>query len=211
MGNGRYIPTVSFQGGLVFEKDFKEGFVINPEVFYSLQSFTYKNSETYFVDNPEAPKDASFTHDIKQARIQANMLMQYKLGKSKFSPYVAAGPVVGYLMSSVFEGLTNLESRDNITGSTIDNTDKYKAINLSAMVAVGGRIKLSGIYITADIRYQYGFFNIVKPENRHKLDTPDMERLYTQYSYIDNDFSLNQAMFTIGLMYPFFSPKKLIK
>jgi hypothetical protein len=210
-GKGEYIPNLSFQGGLSFEKDFKKNFVINPEIFYSSQSFNYKNSGVYIVDNDTLNRSATANHKLTFKKLQLNALVQYKIGNSKFHPYVSIGPSVGYLINSSFEGLLILDNKDQITGSAIDNTVKYKPFCFSAIIAGGIRYKVSSVYLSADIRYQYGLGNVVNDDNRYLTDSPQMNELFTYYGYVDNDFSLNQAMFTFGLIYPLFSPKKLIK
>jgi hypothetical protein len=212
-GNGEYIPNISLHFGAVFEKDFKKKFVINPEVFFTTQSFNYKNEKIYFWDRAETETgNAVANHKIVQKRMQLNLLMQYKINEGKFFPYVALGPAIGYLTNSSFEGdLAPGGRAEHVTGSTIVNKVKYQKLNLSGMAVAGMRFKMSGIFIAADIRYQYGLFNAVNKEQRNINDTPELNELFMRYNYVDNDFSINQAMFNVGIIYPFYSPKKIIK
>jgi hypothetical protein len=209
--NGKYVSNLGIQFGVVFEKDFKKKFVINPEILYNSQSFTYKNTSVYFIDYDSLNRNGSASHTINQTRVQTNLLMQYKIGNSKFFTYVAVGPAIGYLLSSGFTGTMDVQSREPITGSDIDTKMRYKSVNLSGVIAAGARYKIGGIFVSGDVRYQYGFLNIVNTDNRYKHDTPDLNDQITRYHYVDNDFSLNQIMINVGLIYPFFSPKKLIK
>jgi hypothetical protein len=210
-GKGAYVPNLAFQGGISFEKDFKKKFVINPELFYSIQSFNYSNTEIYIVDSDSLKKAGSADHTITHTKLQLNLLMQYKLATSKFFPYIAAGPAIGYLIGSSFEGKLIMDNKDQITGGSIDNKEKYHPLSLSVIVAGGIRYKVGSIYLSGDVRYQYGLHNVVNGANRYKADTPELNELITSYSYIDNDFSINQFMFNFGLIYPVFSPKKMIK
>lgn len=213
IGKGTYTPSIGFQGVATFEKDLKKflngNFTLAPEIGYAKQSFTYKNTGIFHIDSIN--KDAEANHKILRTVIQANLLTQYKLGKSGANFHVILGPSVGYLASSIFQGQFNIESKENITGQKVDNTVNYNRIMVSVIAGAGVKFKIGGIYLTADARFQYGLMNAVNTKQRYKWDTPELRDLATQYSYIDNDFSINQAMFNIGLIYPYFNPKKLIK
>jgi hypothetical protein len=141
-----------------------------------------------------------------------NLIAQYRLKKpvniaDKFIPYVGIGPTINYLFSSEFEGNTNVD--EDVTGSTFSTLNHYKPLTIAVTALVGARVKLGGIYISGDVRFMYGFMNMAKKEDRYRW-TPEDEKLL-DYGYVDNDFSLSQSMFNIGLIVPKFSPKKLIK
>jgi hypothetical protein len=225
-GNGEYVPNVALQFGASFEKDFMlirkadghKRFAYNPEIFYSTHLFTYKNENLFFNDNAEASK-ASLSNIIKQQRIQLNLLLQYTLidirredeADKTFIPYVAAGPTVGYLMKSTVEGETIFEDKFNEISSGVDNTEHYSPFSLGLTGSLGFKWKIGDIYVNADLRYQQGFLNIVNEEKRKSNLNPDLQKVLWNLTYINNDFSLNHAAFNIGIVLPFFSPKKLIK
>jgi hypothetical protein len=210
MGKGTYTSTPGIQFGLLFEKDFKNKWVLNPEIFYTSSAFHYSNSNISSVDDVNATTSttsdiASF--DFAQTRVQLNLLAQYKIGKSKFAPYVAIGPSVGYLVSSSFGGALTVGNL--ITIPTIPTLNAYKSLSYSVIASGGIKYKVGGVYITGDIRYLYGLNNIVNRDNHFKHS--ELNQTLLNYGYTNNDFSLNQAMFNIGLIIPYFNPKKLIK
>jgi virulence-associated protein VapD len=156
---------------------------------------------------------STVTHKIVHTRAQLNLLAQYKfketkLSESRIEPYVLAGPTIGYLLSSSFDGLLQVENNYENAGN-LDNTNSYDPIAFSLMAGAGFKYKMGSIYITADVRYQYGLFNIVNEKNRYT--TPENNTLRNVYLYEDNDFSLQQGMFHVGIVYPYFKPKKLKK
>jgi hypothetical protein len=221
-GYGEYKPELGFQFALVFEKSLmKKGnndetkFTLAPELMYATQSFTYNNDHIFLndyedqIDENEDDKFATDAHKTVQTRIQINALGQYKLGTSKFNPYVTVGPSAGYLMSSSFEGLLTIEDRFEVA-DPVDNAASYKAFNFSVIAGAGAKFKLGSIYLTADLRYQYGLFNVVDESKRYEYTSENNYRLF-RYGFVNNDFSLSQAMFNIGLIYPYFNPKKVIK
>ncbi len=209
-GKGEYNAKPGLQIGLLFEKDITERLIANPEVFFTSYSFNYSNSSALSTVGNE--KGGDVDHTISQKRLQANFLVQYKLKETKsiadkFIPYVAAGPTVAYLMASQFAGNTNVD--EEITGTPFDTRENYKPLTFALTAVAGVKFKVGGFYITGDFRFQYGFLNIVKKDNRLRWQG-EAERLY-DYGYVDNDFSLSQSMLNIGIIFPKFNPKKLIR
>lgn len=231
-GHGEYKSKFGINIGIIFEKDLKylnERLIFNPEVFYSSSGFIYSNVNPLSIDddgvnrdddpeydpdpkNPE-PNTGELEHQIQQNRLVLNLMAQYKLGKlntprSKvFTPYIAFGPSVGYLMNSSFSGNTNVGEEK--TGSSLNTTDNYQTLTFGLIVSGGVKLKVGGFYITADIRYQRGLMNIVNEKNRLVWTSENAELL--DYGYVDNDFSVSQSMVNIGIIVPYFNPKKLIR
>jgi hypothetical protein len=226
-GKGVYSANTGLQYGISFERDLNKHkmIVLNPEIFFNTQSVNYINNDAYMsdasVDNISTA--ASMHHKITQQRIQLNALSQFILGYKKakgkynnianrpITPYLVAGPAISYLYKSSFLGETTLESKDKITGAAINNTDRYNGLNLSLIVGGGIRYLIGNIYITAEIKYQYGFLNVVNSKNRYKETSPDINRIIHQYSYVDNDFTMRNGIFNVGIVKPIFKPKKLSK
>lgn len=214
-GKGKYTSNLGFQGGFVVERDLGsklwtdkntilERLAVMGELYYVIQSFNYVNPSLF--DSDFEKKESSTTHLIKHNRIQLNALAQYKFapyGKN-LTPYVAFGPSISYLLSADFEPLAMIESRDEFPEPT-DITKSFKKIDVGLVVAAGARIKLGGIYLTGDVRYQYGLMNVATGKNRY------WESGLSQSFYTVSDFSMNQFMFNVGLSYPYFSPRKMIK
>jgi hypothetical protein len=212
-GKGEYSSSIGTQFGLVFEKDLTDRIVINPEVFYSSYSFNYTNNYALSTESSDPEeKTGSLEHLISQTRLQANILVQYKLKEpeniaDKFIPFIAVGPTIGYLATSEFSGSTNVD--EEVTGSPFDTKDNYKPLAFALTAMAGAKLKVGGFYITGDVRFQYGFLNIANKDKRLRWEG-DAEQLL-DYGYIDNDYSLSQSMFNLGIIFPRFNPKKLIR
>ena len=220
-GHGTYSSKIGIQVGALFEKDLNKKFVFSPEILYTSFSYEYNNPSLLYADtiyDESAPGEftlsntGSAEHIISHQRIQANLLFQYKLDKTyaladKFIPYVSIGPSVSYLMNSKFDAATDVD--EQVTGPTLTITDKYKPITFSVIASAGLKVRLGGFYLTADIRYQYGLSNIVNGKKRYEwtLENEDL----VDNGYADNDYTLSQTMFNVGLIFPHFHPKKLIK
>ncbi|HYC86004.1 MAG TPA: hypothetical protein VEB86_12320 [Chryseosolibacter sp.] len=225
-GFGKYTPNFGFNIIGTFEKRIKATqIILNPELNFVTQSFTYSNESVFFDDRDLSSNgDSEVTSEtaiienrISHTRLQINALVQYEFAKPNgkeyknipFIPYVTVGPSAGYLLSSTFDGLVTFEDRFEVAGA-IDNKENYKPINLSVIAGAGAKLKMGPILLNADFRLQIGLFNIVDENNRSK-NTPVNNRLRSDFMYTNNDFSVRQAMFNVGIIYPFFQPKKLIK
>lgn len=205
-GKGEYTPKVSAQFALFVEKNLTDKLIINPEISYVGTTFLYTNNAISFSDTVAQSSDkAEFTN--KQSRIQLNTLFQYRISESKFAPYIALGPGIGYLLSSSVAG--DITVGNSITIPETDTRDNYKILTYSVIASAGIKYKVGSFYLTADLRYQRGFGNIVNQKNRSKDTSENRTLLYN--GYIHNDFSISQSMVNIGLIVPFFRPKKLIK
>lgn len=209
-GKGTYKSNVGINGTLLFEKNFNEKLIINPEIMYSGSSFIYSNPGISTNDDQEQSNDrAEFT--ITQNRLLLNVLVQYRFTKGKLdktlSPYIAIGPSIGYLMNASFGG--DLTVGNQITIPDIPTKENYKTLTYAVAAAVGIKYKVGAFYLTADVRHMRGLANVVKEDNRYK-PTATNELLWN-YGYIDNDFTFSQTMVNIGLIVPHFIPKKLIK
>jgi hypothetical protein len=212
-GKGKYSSQVGIQFGGMFEKDLNDRFVLAPEVMYQTSKFTYSNGAPLKKDDEGKTVTQQIEDIKKQTRINLNILVQYKWGKlgditDNFIPFVAAGPSINYLTDAQSTLTTNVTQL--VTGPTLDQLEpNYKRMTFSAVGLVGAKLRLGGLYITGDLRLQFGVGNVVNTKNRFHWEgtTADM----AQYGVVDNDFRLSSASFNVGIMIPKFSPKKLIK
>ena len=211
-GKGVYKPNFSIQATALFEKDLSERFTLNPEVSYSINSYTYQNATPLSNQNDPLKQDGELEHDFVRKKLQLNALVQYRLTKpdnvaDKIIPFVAAGPSLEYLLESTFSGFTDVD--ETVSQTEINTNTHYKPLIISFTVMAGAKIRLGGFYLTGDIRFQYGFMNIVNKSNRWRWDGEDEALLDS--GYVDNDYAISQSMINIGLIFPRFRPIKLIR
>lgn len=216
-GNGKFSPKVNFSFGLVFEKDFYKfikKFSIAPEVMFVGRSTSYTNPNFNYSDqNPDIAAISLKKSIQKQSWLDLNLLAQYKFKEkdkhsekpSKFNTYVSVGPGISYLLNSSNELETKVEGKGSITGPAIKFEPAFKTLAYSAIISIGSKIRFGGFYLTGDIRYQCGLNNVV---NKSKRSIP--EALFN-YGYVLPNYRQNNVTINIGLVIPYFSPKKVIK
>lgn len=214
-GQGKYSPKVGFQVGLVFEKDYFEKFTLAPEILFTSRSFTYTNSRIFTIDSLlEQGGEADGAEAIsiaKQSWIDLNVLAKYRLGKkdredTKFIPYLGIGPGVSFLIAGANQITTTAKGgKFTVSGPDVDLKDSFNSIVYSVVVMAGAKIRLGELYLTGDIRYQYGISNVVDNSTR-----TNQEAVF-DYATQQNDYRQSNVSFNVGVMIPYFNPKKLIK
>src|SRR5688572_16643219 len=205
-GEGKYSPKVNVQIGLVFEKHLAGKFTAAPELAFSNRAFTYSNSILFFYDSAENSASASQIGEIRQSWLDLNLLVQYKLGNGPLNSYVSFGPNVGMLLNAtntIETDYTGSGTGQVTSGPPVDIKDTYNKFGFSLIGTAGLKYKFGAIYITANVRYQFGLSKIV---NEDKKSNP--ETIY-DYALGPNVYTQNNAAFLIGFVYPIFSPKKL--
>lgn len=201
-GEGKYSPKVSVQIGLVFEKHLVGKFTAAPEISLSTRAFTYTNSNL-FVSDSTGNSVANQTGDIKQTWLDLNLLMQYELGKGVLHPYISFGPNIGMLLSASNTAETQYTTGQVTSGAAIDLKPTYNKIGLSLIGSAGIKYKFGAIYLTANVRYQYGLSKVVNEKKKSNQEAT------LDYGLSPNIYSQQNAAFLVGFVFPIFSPKKL--
>jgi len=202
-GQGEYTPKVSVQIGLVFEKYLAGKFTAAPELSLSNRAFTYTNSKLFVGDSSQSSV-ATQTGEIQQTWIDLNLLMQYRLGKGPLHSFVSFGPNVGMLLKATNTAETEYSGTGQVTsGSALDIKDTYNQFGFSLIGTAGVKYKFGAVYITANVRYQYGLSKIVNEDKKSNA-----EGIY-DYAFGPNIYSQQNAAFLVGFVLPIFSPKKL--
>lgn len=205
-GKGTYSTKVGIQFGLAFEKILFKRIIAAPEVLLSTRSFLYDNPKLFVFDDTGNPS-ASQTGEIKLSYLDLNLLFQYKLlkGKSTLNPYVTIGPGIGFLLSAENTAETQYTNGQVTSGPPIDFTDNCNPIGFSVIAGGGVKYKFGGIYIIANIRYQYGLNKVVDAKKRSNPEAT--------FDYIINPnvYGQQNVAANIGFIYPIFKPKKLTK
>ncbi len=216
-GSGRYSPRIGTQFTLSFEKDFIESkhadpserhykLTIAPEISFAIRGFSYAGDFVPSDLNPEEPS-ATIETIQKINRIELNPLVKWNLKKAKLNPYLVAGPGISYLVTNTFTGTTTrrLGGEGTVSGADIDALSVGRPITFSGIVGIGGKARLGGVYVMAEVRYQHGLSNFINTDQRN-----NPELLY-DYGLPMDDLRTNSTSVHLGILYAVFKPKKLIK
>ncbi len=195
---GKYRSPVGIQFGLSFEIPVKKRFSILTEFNFTKKNYQYNDQILQF---------ATVEFIEKQTLLEVPVLLHFNLSKKKFCPYVNVGGTFSYLASAK----TNVTRKDDLDGQLLDVPGpELKIANLrhrmmyNASIGAGFKLKnvISNGYLIVDLRYNIGLRNVVKPENRGT----NKELLYN-YLYLDNDFTMNSFVVSVGYALPKYKPK----
>lgn len=210
-GNGEYIPQVGFHGSVAFEKDIfaqsKNSIIkrlsIAPEIAIGSRSFRYENKGIQISDI-----DGTLLQQVestyKQTWLDVNGIFHYKLkkGESLWNSYALFGYGVNLLLSAKNPTETS-SPKSTVTGTDVDTKPNYKPLIQSIVAGVGVKRRVGDIYVSGDVRYQFGLIRPIDPANRTNLE------LLMDYGITHNDFSQSSFMVNLGVTIPKFKPKKL--
>jgi hypothetical protein len=209
-GKGKYAQKVGFQFGLVFEKEIFAGstnkylkrITLAPEVLYVTRGFKYSNASV-FADDQTNASSANLVGIYKQNWIDVNVIAQYKLGDGNLHPYIGVGPGVSKLMSASNQLTLTRVSGNVVSGPDVIVTTSYNPIMISALALAGIKYKFGSVFLIAEARFQYGLSNVINPSKRTNAES------VFDYSSQFNNFKQSTAGVNIGVVYPYFNPKKL--
>jgi hypothetical protein len=227
-GKGKYLPGVSFAGGVFAEREFfpkaKEGgflsnTLVRAEIFYLSRGTNISFDRLWSKVTAEEFESAISGGKIAASWLDLNIVARYRYNrKSLWDPYVGIAGGISYLLSaslnlakfeqksSVKDGndITGITAGNSFSGPSVDVKQAYYPLTQSASVVWGVNRKVGQLYFNVEGRYQYGFSNLITEENRTVSDM-------TEYAFTFNDFNQSNVIICIGVTIPQFSPKKLSK
>lgn len=203
----KYAYSIGFQVSITADVPLTEKLTLNPELAFILKNFDYENTATYTEQISQEPRKFTTTGKERQAWVSLPVTVQYRLGKSKFNPYIAAGFSADYLLRCTNEFRRTKEQATSLEQQSIDIKLERKKFNASAIVAAGAKLKVSGGYVLAEIRYTYGITHVNDKENIYTL----FDKTFPTGGYVDGIFKMNSLSVTLGYAYNIFHPKKLKK
>jgi hypothetical protein len=212
---GKFSPSLSIYYGIGVEKRISSRFTLAPEILVMSKSFVYDNPQVLDWDSGSGRSAASVKSIFNHSRIDLYPLVQYKLFTQKkysLNPYVALGPGISYLSSAKNDNTLPRKLDDEqgssgqtVSGKTITSTESFNKLTYSVLALAGVKVKVGPVFLSLDVRFQYGLGNIVKEATRTNLES--VFDYTTQFS----DIKTHNVMGTFGVVYPLFIPKKLVK
>lgn len=210
-GQGGYTMSPSFQGYIVFEKDLFhkapwKNLVLAAELGYFVRGYTYTNNQLATADEDPSTAISNQTFEFSQSYLDLNVIGQYKLKSSvQLQTYVGGGPGISYLLGASNQATTLLGNGFTVTGTAVEDKDSYNTLLYSFNFVAGVKYKFGEVYLTAEARYQMGFTNVVNQSSRTN------EEVAFDYQGRYNDYRVNNMAISLGVIYPYFKPLKLIR
>jgi hypothetical protein len=191
----------------------RTGFSIGANLDYYLgrdfQIFLEANiSQSNFTSKRQLIGDYSLETNEDQVWAGVPLGIKYFIKRRKVSPYFYAGASVSYLLSSQ-ASLVRVNNDAETPEKTVEGPDiSFKSLRSNFNVALVGGLGLKykvGInHFFVDARYMKGVSNISNPGGRFSEN-----ELIFKYGYVDNDFTLDNMVISVGFLKAFYKPKKI--
>jgi len=194
---GSYKAFVNVQFGFNADLYLNKKFSIGADLLMSFKKYQYSNTLLDY---------SQLTAKETQAWLELPVVLKYTMGQKKMRFYLQGGGAVSMILSSK----SNITRKDEETqsnqaiGPVINTMSLRNTFNYSLIGGAGIRYKAGYGYVVLDVKYMYGLNNISNVDKKYN----DQELIY-KYGYIDNNFTLNSLMFSVGYYKSFYKPKKL--
>jgi len=100
------------------------------------------------------------------------------------------------------EGETVVITSNDKQSPTLNFKNKRESLNQSLFIGGGIKYKYKLDYFFVDVRYALGFKNVVNPDRRY-------DDITYRWTYVDDDFRLDNLSISIGYIHPFYKARKL--
>jgi hypothetical protein len=189
---GKYnYSGIGYNVGLQFSYYIKKNLQINLEGNYFTNKFSY---------NLVLPNYLSINSLEKQSKLEIPVSLTYCLSEQKLIPYVRLGFAMDYLLSSNESNRLLIVSQNKeISGSA---NVKRRQFNYSAIFGGGLKYKVTSGFVFLDLKWKSGFLNQSLPGNKfNNVET-------FMYQSPENDFGLNNLVFSVGFVHSFYKQVK---
>jgi len=187
-----------FQVGLGIERYISRKFLLNLEVFLSLNQYMFSDERRNALTNTISY--VTFREKLYNVEIPVTLSYEFTIHKTHF--IIKAGA-----SASKITGVSGVPTRkfsedlQAITGSSMNMSAYRKQFLYSGIIGAGIRYKVPRGIVSLDLRAKMGFNSIV---NTGKID----ETLQNRFYYLDDNFSLNNLSLSVGYYFSFYSPRK---
>jgi hypothetical protein len=173
---------------LYFQKKFELNLKVDRSTVISMQSYTLTNQ---------------FQGFETQNWLSLPLSLEYSLAKNRFNPYVAGGASFDYRINAQLRGERIKTNVSSVQETNFDLNPQREKINLSALVATGIKMKVSGGYFIAEVRYLHGLTNVNSP-----LTAFANQQAAWEQGYADPVFKISSLSVSGAYVVNIFNPKK---
>lgn len=205
----KYSPLIGIHFGFTADLPIKPRLTIHGELLYSQKRFKLTQVFDRQQDVLTGEPLQNVTEGIEQQTwLSLPLLLEYKPlnPKSnfdkKFNPYISGGIAVDYNLSAK---ITAEQLRDQASAIQEKSYDvERNPINISAVAAMGSKIRVGGGYIVAEVRFLYGITKVSSKEDAYAN-----QEITWEITYADPVFKINSLEISAAYIQNIFNPKKL--
>ncbi|MBL0744320.1 porin family protein [Chryseolinea lacunae] len=200
----KYNLKLGYQGGAGFDFNYNERISVSAGLNFTSTVFKH-TTQNLFGQN----KDIVEMVD-RQSWLTVPIAIKYCDDVGKIRPY----GFIGFSVQAMITDKASIKifNRDSKLGEELSSSDKQspslnfkdkrQTFNQSLFVGGGVRYKYKLDYFFVDLKYSLGFRNVVSADHRY-------DDITYRWTYVDDDFRLDNLTLSIGYVHPFYKPRKL--
>lgn len=200
-GSGEYKFKIGIQFGVTGELPISELLTLHGDLMYQQKKFELSTTK----DQGDGELNETIALET-QTWLALPITLQYNFLKSKLNPYIALGASMDVLLNSSLSAERTREGETSVEEKNFDIKDQRNAFNLSGVAAVGGKYRIAGGYLIAEVRYIYGFSDVSNEETFY-----ENQDLALTYGLPNAIFKVNSLSFSLTYVQNIFKPKKIRK
>jgi Outer membrane protein beta-barrel domain len=139
-----------------------------------------------------------------QTWLSLPVTIQYNFWKNKFNPYIALGASADLILNSSISAIRLREGETSVEEKRFNLDAQRNALNMSAVAALGGKLRVAGGYLIGELRYTYGLTQVNNDETAY-----ENQDLSLTYGLPNSTFKVNSLAFSFSYVQNIFKPKKL--
>jgi len=197
------ITGTGFQVGFGISRNLLKSVNGNIGVFYVVNNYSYTEECTTLLDlldsQPLSFADLPVKEQVKIISIP--LTLSYSFGRGNLNYVGRIGGLAGFINDATLSPSRSQPELETIS-ETVDIKDHRNSMYYAIVTGCGIEYKIPRGFLVLDIRYQIGL------QNMFSGDRYSSPRLYSRYSYIDDDFNLDYLSICFGYHFSIYQSKK---
>lgn len=207
----KYTALIGIHFGATADMPINSNLTFHGELLYTQKKFRLNqvfDRQTDVITGEELVNETEATEQETWVSLPLQLEWKPLKGDSKFNnkvnPYIAGGVAIDYLLNAKITAEQIRDQETAIQEKTYDIT--RNPINISAVGAIGTKVRVGGGYIVTEFRYLYGITKVNSKENAY-----ENQEITWEINYADPVFKLSSLELSVAYIQNIFKPKKLRK
>jgi len=195
--------STGFFVNLGMSRNIGKSFFINVDLNYAFHNYEIEFSSETKLDDGSTVNQTTISAKEKMKKADLPISFSYNFGSGNINYVLRLGGVVSYITDVTLQPLRSQPGIDVPSSTKIDIKENRQQLYYAAMAGIGLEYKVPRGFIVIDLRYHFGFQNMVIGANR--FANPELQ---SRYMYIDSDFALDYVSLGLGYHFSMYQSKK---
>ncbi len=194
---------VGFFINLGMSRNIGKDFFINLDLNYSFHNYSMEFNSATNLNNVEQVNQTVISAKEKLKKVDLPLTFSYSFGQGSFNYVLRLGGMISYITDASLLPARTQTDFDAPATNRIDISQNRQQLYYAAIAGMGFEYKIPRGFLVLDLRYHFGFQNMVIGANRY--NNPE---LLTEYMYIDSDFALDYLSIGLGYHFSMYQSRK---